>query len=119
MRSPAARTCGGCCLTRKRPPALLMPEGGPASDVPWLEPSPDAYLQEIADDAPGPGARYASRETVQLAFVAVIQQLPPRQRAAILLCDVLGWAAAEAASLLGGSTASINSALKRARETLA
>jgi len=101
------------------PSTLRMPEGSPAVDVPWLEPYPDSYLQEIADDAPDPGARYASREAVQLAFVAVIQQLPPRQRAALLLCDVLGWAAAEAASLLGGSTASINSALQRARETLA
>jgi RNA polymerase sigma-70 factor, ECF subfamily len=100
-------------------PAMRMPEGGPAVDVPWLEPYPDSYLQEIADDAPDPGARYASREAVQLAFVAVIQQLPPRQRATLLLCDVLGWAAAEAASLLGGSTASINSALQRARETIA
>jgi RNA polymerase sigma-70 factor, ECF subfamily len=104
---------------QQTPPALRMPKGGPAIDVPWLEPFPDSYLQDIADDAPDPGARYASRETVQLAFVAVIQQLPPRQRAALLLCDVLGWAAAEAASLLGGSTASINSALQRARETLA
>jgi RNA polymerase sigma-70 factor (ECF subfamily) len=96
-----------------------MPQGGPAIDVPWLEPYPDSYLENIADNAPDPGARYASRETVQLAFVAVIQQLPPRQRAAVLLCDVLGWTAAEAASLLGGSTASINSALQRARDTLA
>jgi RNA polymerase sigma-70 factor (ECF subfamily) len=87
--------------------------------VAWLEPYPDSDLEGIADDAPTPEARYASREAVQLAFVAAIQQLPPRQRAALLLCDVLDWAAAEAATQLGGSTASINSALQRARETLA
>jgi RNA polymerase sigma-70 factor (ECF subfamily) len=75
-------------------------------------------MERIADDAPNPEARYTSREAVQLAFVATIQVLPPRQRAALLLCDVLGWAATEAATLLGGSTASINSALQRARETL-
>jgi RNA polymerase sigma-70 factor, ECF subfamily len=101
------------------PATALMPDGAPATDVAWLEPYPDSNLEEIADDAPNPGARYASREAVQLAFVAVIQQLPPRQRASLLLCDVLGWAAAEAATLLGGSIASINSALQRARETLA
>ena len=97
------------------PPKL---EGGPALDVPWLEPYPDANLEGFADAAPNPEARYTARESVQLAFVAAIQQLPPRQRAALMLCDVLGWASAEAASLLGGSTASINSALQRARESL-
>ena len=95
-----------------------MPDGKPATDVAWLEPYPDSNLTGIADEAPDPEARYASAEAVKLAFVAAIQYLPPRQRAAILLCDVLGWAAAEAAALLGGSTASINSALQRARETL-
>ncbi len=98
---------------------MQMPEGAPAADVSWLEPYPDSNLEGIADGAPNPAARYASREAVQLAFVAAIQQLPPRQRAALLLCDVLGWSAAEAATLLSGSTASINSALQRARETLA
>src|SRR5262249_55109138 len=107
-------------LPDQRAPATAeMPDGTPATDVAWLEPYPDSNLGGIADDAPSPEARYASREAVQLAFVAVIQQLPPRQRAVLLLCDVLGWAAAEAATLLGGSTASINSALQRARETLA
>jgi RNA polymerase sigma-70 factor, ECF subfamily len=98
---------------------VRMPEGAPPTDVAWLEPYPDSNMEGVADDALNPEARYTSREAVQLAFVAAIQQLPPRQRAAILLCDVLGWAAAEAATLLGGSTASINSALQRARETLA
>jgi RNA polymerase sigma-70 factor, ECF subfamily len=81
-----------------------MPDGKPAADVAWLDPYPDSELEGIADEAPNPEAHYVSREAVQLAFVAVIQQLPPRQRAALLLCDVLGWAAAEAATLLGGST---------------
>ena len=97
------------------PPKL---EGGPALDVPWLEPYPEANLEGFADAAPNPEARYTARESVQLAFVAAIQQLPPRQRAALMLCDVLGWASAEAASLIGSSTASVNSALQRARESL-
>jgi len=93
-------------------------EGGPALDVPWLEPYPDANLEGFADAAPNPEVRYTARESVRLAFVAAIQQLPPRQRAALMLCDVLGWASAEAASVLSGSTASVNSALQRARGTL-
>jgi RNA polymerase sigma-70 factor, ECF subfamily len=101
------------------PATADLPDGKPAADVAWLEPYPDAELAEIADAAPNPEARYAADESVQLAFVAAIQFLPPRQRASLLLCDVLGWAAAEAAQLLGGTTASINSALQRARETLA
>src|SRR5207244_4009114 len=87
--------------------------------VAWLEPDPDAGWEGIADDAPNPEARYTAREAVQLAFIATIQHLPPRQRAVLLLCDVLGWTAAETATLLGGSTASVNSALQRARTTLA
>jgi RNA polymerase sigma-70 factor (ECF subfamily) len=101
------------------PATVQMPKGVPSTDVEWLEPYPNSNLEGLADYAPNPEARYTSREAVQLAFVAAIQQLPPRQRAAILLCDVLGWAAAEATTPLGGSTASINSALQRARETLA
>jgi RNA polymerase sigma-70 factor (ECF subfamily) len=92
--------------------------GAPATDIPWLEPYPDANLDGIADTAPGPEAHYTMRESVQLAFVAAIQQLPPRQRAALMLCDVLGWASAEAAALLDSTTASVNSALQRARETI-
>src|SRR5262249_42892200 len=100
MRSPAASACSACCLTNVLPQPRKCPAGIPAPDVARLEPYPDPNLKGIADDAPGPGARYASRQSVQLAFVAVIQQLPPRQRAALLLCDVLGWSATEAATLL-------------------
>src|SRR5262245_12051795 len=57
-----------------------MPDGGPAMDVAWLEPLPDSEIEGIVDDHPNPEARYSSREAVQLAFVAAIQQLPPRQR---------------------------------------
>jgi len=97
------------------PATAQMPDGAPATDVAWLEPYPDSNLEEIADDAPNPGARYASREAVQLAFVAVIQQLPPRQRASLLVVRCARLGCAEAATLLGGSIASINSALQRRR----
>jgi RNA polymerase sigma-70 factor (ECF subfamily) len=97
------------------PPARRPPDGGPALDVAWLEPYPDSALEGIADTAPSPHARYEMREAVQLAFVAAIQHLPPRQRAALLLHDVLGWSAPDSARLLDASVASINSALQRAR----
>ncbi|HVS76427.1 MAG TPA: sigma-70 family RNA polymerase sigma factor [Steroidobacteraceae bacterium] len=100
------------------PASAQMPDGKPASEVAWLEPFPDSSLEGISDEAPNPEARHVMREAVQLAFIAAIQQLPPRQRAVLLLCDVLGWSAAEAAELLDGSPASINSALQRARATL-
>ncbi|TIN40865.1 MAG: sigma-70 family RNA polymerase sigma factor [Mesorhizobium sp.] len=103
----------------ERPASHGMATGGPAAEVTWLEPYPDAELPGRADGEPGPEARYETREAVQLAFVAAIQDLPPRQRAALLLSDVLGWSAVETAGLLGGSRVSINSALQRARITLA
>ncbi|WJI41681.1 sigma-70 family RNA polymerase sigma factor [Mesorhizobium opportunistum] len=102
-----------------RPPTEGRAAAGPAAELSWLEPYPDAELPDLADGEPGPDARYETREAVRLAFVAAIQLLPPRQRAALLLCDVLGWSAQETAQLLGGSTASVNSALQRARATLA
>jgi RNA polymerase sigma-70 factor (ECF subfamily) len=99
-------------------PAHDVPSGAPPTEIKWLAPYPDSQLLGIVDEAPGPAARYESRESIQLAFVALIQQLPPRQRAIVLLCEVLGWSADEAASLLGGSIASVNSALQRGRATL-
>lgn len=100
------------------PPTDRPPEGTPLTEIAWLEPYPDTALAGIADDAPGPDARYEMHEAVRLAFIAAIQYLPARQRAVLLLRDVLGWSANETAGLLDTSTAAVNSALQRARATL-
>jgi len=123
----ATNTCLNALTGRRRArrllPQLARPAGtrdGPiTTEARWLEPYPDAEFEGIADPAPGPAARYELRETVKLAFIAVIQLLPPRQRAAIILSDVIGWSAVETAELLETSVPSVNSALQRGRATLA
>ncbi len=100
-------------------PSTGLPEGGPALELAWVEPLPESELEKIADTTPGPQARFEVMEGVRLAFIAAIQELPPRQRAVLILCDVLGWSAQEVGALIGGSTAAINSALQRARATMA
>jgi RNA polymerase sigma-70 factor, ECF subfamily len=94
------------------------PQGRPDAEALWVEPYPDAELESEADPAAGPDACYELRESVRLAFIAAIQQLPPRQRAVLLLADVLGWSAVEVAAVLDASVASVNSALQRARAKL-
>ena len=88
----------------------------PRTEVAWLGPYPDTGL---ADGPVAPEARYEQREAVELAFVAALQHLPGNQRAALLLFDVLGYSAAEIATILGTSTTSVNSALARARRIIA
>ena len=88
------------------------------SDMPWLEPYPDLLLDQLPGAEPGPEAHYEAVETISLAFLAALQVLPPRQRAALIARDVLGWPAADTARLLGTSVPAANSALQRARSTM-
>jgi RNA polymerase sigma-70 factor, ECF subfamily len=114
-------------VLKKRPPRTLPQASFSATDLhrpfaearaeaSWLEPFPDSWLAEAAED---PEARYTRHESVSLAFLTVLQRLPPRQRAILLLADVLDWQASEIAQLLEISVAAVKSALHRARVTLA
>ncbi|WUH91842.1 RNA polymerase subunit sigma-70 [Streptomyces sp. NBC_00433] len=85
----------------------------------WLEPYPDALLADLPDRAPDPEARYETREAVSLAFLTGLQQLPPRQRAVLVLRDVMGFRAAEVARMLATTENAVTNALKRARAALA
>jgi RNA polymerase sigma-70 factor (TIGR02960 family) len=96
-------------------PPFVPPPPSRRSDVTWLQPYPDALLAQ----APDPAARYLARETVELGFVAALQELPPRQVAALLLCDVLGFSIAEVAPMLDTTPNAVKGALQRARAAVA
>ncbi|MGD9571320.1 MAG: RNA polymerase subunit sigma-70 [Thermoleophilia bacterium] len=106
-----------CIDARRRRRAT--PEATVGREVPWLTPYPDVLLDAVPDEAEGPDARAVERETIELVFLAALQLLPPRQRAALVARDVLGWPAAETAAMLETSVPAANSALQRARATLA
>ncbi len=92
--------------------------GGTSAEIPWLQPFPDQVLDRAAPSEDEPDAVVVARETIELTYISLIQSLPARQRAALILRDVLGWSAAETASVLETSVAAANSALQRARATI-
>jgi RNA polymerase sigma-70 factor (ECF subfamily) len=103
---------------REVPAMTEPPEPSRRTEPIWLEPYPDVLLEDLPDDSPGPAARYEARESIELAFIVALQGLPPRQRAALVLRDVLGFRAAEVAEMLDTGDASVKGALQRARATL-
>src|SRR4051794_41166496 len=115
-------------VLRRRPRRVMPPEvaeagdptvpPSPPADLPWLQPYPDRLLEPVSPAEDEPGAVVVARETIELAFIAAIQHLPPRQRAVAILRDVLGWSANDMAALLEVSVVAVNSALQRARATL-
>ena len=128
MRTWLYRIATNACLTalesrgrRPLPTGLGQESSDPYGtlvqqpEVPWLEPVPDALVSDLPDD---PASVVTSRESIRLAFVAALQNLPPRQRAVLVLREVLAWRAAEVAEALGTTTAAVNSMLQRARAQL-
>jgi RNA polymerase sigma-70 factor (TIGR02960 family) len=121
----ATTRCLNILRSASRRPAMSLPsmdveppEPSRLGEVTWLEPYPDLFLEELPDAAAGPEARCEAREAMSLAFVTALQLLPPRQRAALILRDVLGFPASDVAAMLDTSEQSVTSALKRARARL-
>ena len=120
----ATTRCLNILRSASRRPAMTLPQGveppepSRLGEVVWLEPYPDLLLEELPDASAGPEARYEAREAMSVAFVTALQLLPPRQRAALILRDVLDFPASEVAAMLDTTEQSVTSALKRARATL-
>ena len=121
----ATNQCLNALRAAKRRPAkevdittIDLPEPTHMGEIAWLEPFPDVLLNGADSWALGPEARYEQQESISLAFVTALQVLPVRQRAVLIIRDVLGYSAGEAAEMMDGTVASVNSALKRARVAL-
>jgi RNA polymerase sigma-70 factor (TIGR02960 family) len=121
----ATNRCLNALRSAKRRPAkewdvaeIEPPEPTRLGEIVWLEPYPDAVLEGVVNAPLGPEARYEQTEAISLAFVTVLQVLPARQRAVLILREVLGYPASEVADMLDSTVESVNSALKRARASL-
>jgi RNA polymerase sigma-70 factor (TIGR02960 family) len=99
-------------------PPFQPPEPSRRSHVTWLQPYPDALLEHMADTHPDPEARYTAREAIELAFIAALQRLTPRQAAVLVLCDVLGYPLGQVAPMLDTTPTAIKGLLQRARGAL-
>jgi RNA polymerase sigma-70 factor (ECF subfamily) len=119
MRRWLYRIATNACLDHLRSPSRRVASYRSFAEIPWIQPYPDRLLDDLPADQAAPDAALVSKETIALGYLALIQLLPPRQRAVFVLRDVLGWSAAETASLLELSVAAANSSLQRARETIA
>jgi RNA polymerase sigma-70 factor (TIGR02960 family) len=118
LRAWLYRIATNVCLDMLRVRSRRLTTIRNLGEVPWLQPYPDSLLDELAPRMDEPDAVVVERETIELAFLAALQLLPPRQRAALIARDVLGWPADQTASLLETSVAAANSALQRARATM-
>ena len=118
VRAWLYRIATNVCLDTIRRKARRLTSMETIREVPWITPYPDRLLDEIAPSEDEPEAVIVTRETIELAFLAALQVLPPRQRATLIARDVLGWPAVETAAALDTSVAAVNSALQRARATL-
>jgi len=118
MRAWLYRIATNACLDFIKRNSRQLESARSFAEVPWLQPYPDRLLDEVAPSDEQPDAVVVAKETIELAYLAVIQLLPARQRAVLILREVLGWSANETASLLDMTVASANSALQRARATL-
>jgi RNA polymerase sigma-70 factor, ECF subfamily len=129
VRTWLYRVATNCCLKALRsasrrppvnwpPPGVNPPQPSRVGEVIWLQPYPDMLLEGLADATPGPEARYEASEAISLAFVTALQALPPRQRAVLILRDVLGFPTSQVAGILDSSEDAAASALKRARAAM-
>ncbi|HMJ78650.1 MAG TPA: RNA polymerase subunit sigma-70 [Iamia sp.] len=117
LRAWLYRVCTNVCLDHIRR-MKRRPITGTAAEVAWLQPYPDVLLDQATAADAGPDTVVVDRETIELTFLVALQALPPRQRAALIARDVLGWTAVETAEALATSVAAANSAVQRARATL-